>query len=247
MAFTADIKLASSRSRKGGGLLYLVDYDAAKDPYLPHASLSAAVLAAVTALPCVNAPAADTFVPVSFGSTGDLNIDILAKSAAAEEKAFSALAANSFTIAALTTGRAAGCIVKLKSATDYTATEWKPLGYLGGTTFRDNQPSEDNRDERNALIGAFAGDRVNEFQTNLKQSGKDEIDFVTREAAVAGKYYAAKYVVDCGADGQQIIVARKVQIVPQVELVYGNQDRVIGITAKILVDGTNLPYVIYEG
>jgi len=241
-----DLGLYGSRSREGGGRIWLVPYDAAKEPYQPHASLAAAAAATATTLTCFRAPAADTHVPVSFGSSGDLNIDIFAQDGAAEEKAFSALAANAFTISALTTARKLRAVVKLKDTDDYTITDWKCLGELGGTDHNDGKPVNDHFNEIGDLINSWGGNRTVEIVTTLKQTSKHEVDFLTKVAPDA--YYALKYAVPVGADGMEIIVAKKVQIIHDMKRRFElGQPRVIPVTIKLLVDGANEPYVEYEG
>jgi hypothetical protein len=246
MSISATLGLDEASVHQGGGLLWAVEYDDTKEPYQPHASLAQDEAAAVTTLHCVRAPAADTNVPISFGATGDLNIDIFAETAAAEDKAYSALSANNFTIAALTTARKKGNVVKKKATGDYALTDWKCLGRLQGTTLTDERESSDSFDEMGTLVATFDGDRNIQIESALMQSSKDMIDFLTKEAP--SKFFALKYVVGMATKGKQIVVMRKVKLVAKFKAEYKQKtDRLLAVTLKILTVGTNEPYVVYEG
>ena len=247
-AAAADLKVDSNRVQQGGGDFWIVEYEAAKDPYQPHASLDANAAASATTLSCYHALASGELnIPVQFGSTGTLDIDIFAQDAAAEEKAFSALATNDFTVTAITTARTAGAVVKLKDTDDYTVTHWKNLGNLSGTTpLSDKTPSNNVFNEKGDKTGAFDGDRDVKVLTVLQQTGKSEIDFVTKESR--GKHYAAKYVKDMGVLGKQIFVWRKLKLITDVEMARKQATTgEIGITFEVITDGANEPYVVYEG
>lgn len=244
----APLGLYGSRSRKGGGLLYIIPYDADKLPYQPHASLDTAY-ATGTTLSCCRAPVADTHVPVSFGTSGALDVDLFPGSGFAREsnKAFSGLASNDFTLGgALAGAHPVGAIVKLYDADDYDPADWVPFGFLGGTILRLKHSDADDPDERGEVVNVLAGDIVREIETKIKQSSKHEIDFLDKEAP--GNFYAAKYVVPVGADGFQIVVAAKVAIICDAELSYDqNSTRTIPVKLKILTVGNDQPYVVYEG
>lgn len=248
MAIEALVGLDGARSRKGGGLFYIHPYNSAKLPYQPHASLDTAY-ATGTALSCYRAPVADTHVPVSFGASGALDVDIFPGSGYALEsnKAFSALGTNDFTLgAALAGAHPTRAVVKLYSASDYDPDDWVTIGYLGGTKLRLKHSDEDDKDERGVVIAVTQGERIRELVMNVKQSSKHEIDFFEKEAP--GNYYAGKYVVPVGESGTQIIVVAKGAFVCDAELAYDpDSNRVVPVTFKFLTVGTDEPYVVYEG
>jgi len=246
-AADADLQIVSSRVHRGGGNVWIVEYDATKDPYQPHASLDTAAIATATTLSCYRAVASgDLHVLNQFGSSGTLDIDIFAQDAAAENKAFSALATNDFTITALTTGRSVGAVVKLLDAADYTITDWKNIGHLGGTTLRDATPTEHTFNEKREKVAAHDGDRDIGLVTVMLQSTKFELDFLTKEAR--GLFYALKYVVDYGALGKQIVVAKYAKIVSNIEAPFASdRDTQLSVTFEVLKDGTSDEYQIYLG
>ncbi|MDD5087196.1 MAG: hypothetical protein PHI18_00155 [bacterium] len=246
MSIVADLELNEDRVHRGGGKLYLVEYASTKEPYCDHASLKANAAAEAVKLSTYGAVAAAGYVKQPFGASGTLDIDIFAQDAAAEQKAFSALSANDFTISALTTARTIGAVVKLNDADDYALTAWLCAGALAGTKFRDSAGVEYSFDEENIQRAIHLGNREIELQTTLMQVSKAEMDFILHEAR--DKYFAAKYVVPMGVLGKKIVVMRKVRIVPEVEIPFeGGADSVIPVRLGIITVGTYRPYEIYEG
>lgn len=243
MTIAATLGVDATKIWAGGGDLLVVEHDAAMDPKCPHATMDTAAIATATTLSCHNA------ITGEFGASGDLNIDIMAKSAAAEEKAFSALSTSDFTITALTTGRAAGCIVKLKSATDYAVTAWKNLGHLAaeGTEFKDSTPTEKTFNEKNSLVATRRGNRDIGFITGVLQTSRDMIDFLRDEAP--SKYFALKYIVPVVGRGHQIYVAELVQIIPDFSMKFAaSAERSIKIEIAVLKKtDTSTEVKIYEG
>ena len=243
MAITATLGANAAHIYRGGGRLWIVAYDATKDPKKVHATLDAAAIATATTLSCYRA------VTTEFGATGSLAIDVFAKDAAAEEKAFSALATSDFTIAALTTARTVGAIVKLKGTDDYAVTDWKNLGHLAaeGTELQDSTPAEYSYNELNEMVGAFDGERTIQFITGLMQTSRDMIDFLRDEAR--GNYYAVKYVVPIVGGGHQIYVAEMCKLIPDLKLKFAAKaERNIALTIAILKKtDTSTPLEVYEG
>lgn len=247
MSIVALLSKTSNRVRSGGGTLYLVEYDATKNPYLPHATLKNGEAIGATALDVYDAPdSAVPYVETQWGTSGTLDIDIFAHDAAAEQKAYSGLAADVFTASALTTARTAGAVVKKQAATDYTLTDWKNVGHLGGTELTDKQDSTDEYDELGALVGATSGNRLTEVKTVLKQTGKIELDFLQQEAPT--KEFALKYVVPLASGGNQFVIVRRCKIVLDLATKFENQSyRSLPITIKVLADGSYKLREIWEG
>ena len=242
MTIAATLGVDASQIHSGGGNLWIVEHDAAKIPQVPYATLDAAAIATATTLSCHHA------VTGEFGATGDLNIDVTAKDAAAEEKAFSALSSNDFTISALTTGRSAGCLVKLKSASDYGVTDWKNLGHLAdsGTEFQDSVPTTYDFNELKEMVKATAGERTIQFISGLLQTSRDMIDFLRDEART--KNFAVRYIVPLVGKGHQVYIAEYCQIIPDLKLKFGKETRNIPITIAVLKrTGTSTELKLYEG
>lgn len=246
-AISSTLAPDSTAVRRGGGDLWLTIYESAKLPYQPHATLKNNAAVGATTLTCVGAAASGVlYVPQQWGSSGNLDIDIFAVSGAAEQKAFSALAANAFTNTAIATARSAGNVIKLVNANDYPVAEWKNIGNLAGTKPGMSRTADKRFNEKQEKVKVFKGPKDFTLQTNLMQSDKKIIDFLLKEAP--GLYFALKYVVPLEDGSNQFTIYKKAQLIESFEVDRNaDNDAVISVTFEILKDGTYDEYVMWEG
>lgn len=246
-AITSVLAPDSAAIRRGGGDLWLTIYQSTMLPYQPHATLKADAAVGATTLTCVKAAGSGVlYVPQQWGSTGSIDIDIFAKSGAAENKAFSALAANAFTNTAIATARSAGSVVKLVNANDYPVAEWKNIGNLAGTKPGMARTADKRYNEKQEKVKVFKGPKDYTLQTNLMQSDKAIIDFLLKEAP--GLYFALKYVVPMEDGGNQFTIYKKAQLVESFEVDRNaDNDAIISVSFEILKDGSADEYVMWEG
>lgn len=235
--------------RGGGSRWDLVPYVSTKDPRVPHATMDAAAIATATTLSCYHALASgEPDVAIDgFDTTGTLIIDVLAVDAAEEEKAFSALATSDFTITALTTGRSAGCIVKLKDADDYADTDWKCIGSTQGGTLRGNQDATPIYDDFGVKVGSLNGPLDIGVNLILLQSGKAELDFLFK-ALKTTPLYALRQITQLDSGGHQIIIYPKVKLLLKAEMEFKNQTpRTIPIQIEVMAKDDWEEFEVWEG
>lgn len=238
---TADLQKDTSRIFKGGGYLWLIDYDAAKLLLKPYATVKTQANAGSSSVEVYSASTVD------FGASGTLIFNVCG--GATFTRAFSGLVANVFTtVTPLPSTLVVGAKLAFYSASVYAEASYKNVGHLAeeGTRFLPTVETEDVHNEQGDLVQVLFGKDSFQFQTNLLQSSKEELDFIFTESR--DQFYAARYVVKLKNKGHQFWLFPKVQIVPMAEPVFGNQKRILAMTVKVLKDSVSgESWRLYEG
>jgi len=252
MSYLSVLGLNALAVERGGGNLWIVEYDSTKNPYLAHCSLKTASAVSAVSLAAYTATASgSTDTTDDFGATGAEDVDIFGKDGGTPDlnKAHTALSSNTFTIAAMASAHALGSVIKKYSASDYTVADWKNLGHLDkqGTELKDELAFEKFQNELGEQVASAFGARDIEFIPMLMQCSKAEEDFLFEDAP--NKNYAAKYVVPVPGVGVKVYVIRLCKLIAKSAQKFSPEggNRVIAVSLVPFKDGVNVPYQRYMG
>lgn len=119
---------------------------------------------------------------------------------------------------------------------------WVDTGYLAeeGTDFVDNEEVEDVRDETGTVVKSRRNNRSVQITAKLMQTGKDEVDFINTNRLVPLQAYYTVITED-GATEQQWHFP-KVELVPQIELTFGNALRILNVLMNVVKADSETDY-----
>lgn len=242
MTISADLKRLATRIFKGGGELWLVEYDISKVLLTPHATVKNDYAAEVTSIEVHKALIAD------WGTSGTLQLNVCDAGSVFTEL-YNGLSANVFDLVnTLDQAISKGCRVRKSIANLYVESTFKHAGHLAeeGTRISDAVESEDVHNEAGDQVQTLFGKETFGVVTNLLQTSKEELEFLLSECR--DKYYAARYVVPIRNQGNQFWLFPKVQIVPMTETTFGNVKRMLPVTIKVLLDSVSgKTWELWEG
>ncbi len=154
-----------------------------------------------------------------------------------------------------------GGVLKLRQLYPSPSDTFVDVGILGGTDLADAHTMVEQKDERGLMIDVMSSGNVATLDTQLKQSGIDEINLINQSR---GKYYEAYYPVKLNNGNTQELNVAICKIDPNLKMALKQGERNVPLKIYMLTpataatrtptgynittdpDGNPVPYVIAE-